>query len=239
MERRRNQNIQIRLEKVSYIESGKTILDNVSLTIEEHRTYLLVGRNGSGKSTLLKLLSGIIQPTNGKIYSNGNEIADSWQLREKVGIVFQNPLTQIIGATVEEDIAFGLENLGIDPMDIENRIEETLRIVGMEDLRDKDPIELSGGLLQRLAIASIITLQPEILLLDEPLSMLDKKAKRDIANLLKTFHGKKTMVIATHEYNYFPFADKVIYMEKGQAYIDDFHKFFENILKDFPILKWI
>ena len=237
MERRRNQNIQIRLEEVSYIEAGKTILNNISLTIEKHKTYLLVGKNGSGKSTLLKVLAGIIRPYSGKIYLNGSEVTDPWQLREKTGIVFQNPLTQIIGATVEEDIAFGLENIGMDPEDMEKRIEETLKIVGMESLRDKDPVELSGGLLQRLAIASIIVLKPEIFLLDEPLSMLDKKAKKDISDLLRTFHRKKTMVIATHEYNYFPFADEVIYMEEGQAHIEDLCEFLKNLSKNFPMIK--
>lgn len=239
MERRRNPNIQIRLEKVSFINGDRKILKDISIEIEENTTYLLVGKNGSGKSTLLKLLAGIIEPSSGELYIDGKKLESFWDLRRSVGIVFQNPQTQIIGATVEEDIAFGLENLGIESEKIEKKVTEILKIVGMENLRLKDPIELSGGLMQRLAIASILTLEPEVLLLDEPLSMLDKKSKMDIANLLESFYGEKTIIIATHEFYHFKFADKVIFMDDGRASVYDFVKFFENLPRKFIVPDWV
>ncbi|MCD6449580.1 MAG: ABC transporter ATP-binding protein [Thermotogaceae bacterium] len=239
MERRRSQNIQIRLEKVNFESNGKRILKDISMMIENNMTYLLVGRNGSGKSTLLKLLAGIIEPSSGRLYIDGKEVKDSWELREIVGIVFQNPQTQIIGSTVEEDAAFGLENLGIEPDVIEKKVNEVLEIVGLQDYRYKDPLELSGGFMQRLAIASILVLDPKVLLLDEPLSMLDKESKKDVVNLLKSFHGEKTMIVATHEFDYFKFADYVIYMDNGNASVYDFKSFFKDPPKNFIIPAWI
>ena len=205
---------------------GVRILKNVNLTIEKGSSYLLVGRNGSGKTSLLRVMAGLISPTSGKIFIDDREVKDVLELRSVTGYIFQNPQTQVIGCTVEEDVAFGLENLGLDREVMKKRVEEVLKEVELLELRCEEPITLSGGQLQRLAIASVIALEPSFLLLDEPLSMLDERSKEDVLSLLKKFHRSKGLVVATHDIEHYDFCDYVIYMDNGEAKLFEIHEFF-------------
>ena len=192
------------------------ILEKVDLKLEEGRVYLLVGKNGSGKTTLLKILSGLLSPTEGDVLLDGRRV-DSEELLQISGYVFQNPQTQVIGATVEEDVAFGLENLGIEREEMIKRVEEVLKELDLYDIRCFDPVLLSGGQLQRLAIASIVALRPKLLLLDEPLSMLDRDGVEEVLRVIEKVSKDRIVVIATHDPQLFRFADEVILLEGGKV----------------------
>ena len=206
--------MKITLEGVSFTYNGRSVLRSVNLEVESGKVYLLVGKNGSGKTTLLKILAGLLVPK-GKVYVDG-KVADHFLLRQLVGYVFQNPASQIIGATVEEDIIFSLEMLGIEREEMEKRLRTALKVVGLEGMEKEDPLNLSGGQKQRLAIASVLVRDPPFLALDEPVSMLDLPSQIEIFKLLLELKEKgKGIVIATHELEYLEGVDEVVHLKDG------------------------
>lgn len=198
-----------------------TAINNLSLSINQGEFVAVLGHNGSGKSTLAKHLNALLLPTEGKILVDGMDTNDSdklWQIRQKVGMVFQNPDNQLIATTVEEDVAFGPENLGINPGQIRQRVDEALDLVGMGEFKAKAPHLLSGGQKQRVAIAGIIAMRPQYLVLDEPTAMLDPSGREEVINTIRKLNKTEglTIVHITHFMEEAVFADRVIVMEKGQ-----------------------
>lgn len=211
-----------------YTDEEKTFaaVKNLSLNIERGSFTVILGHNGSGKSTLAKMLNGLNKPTSGDVFADGintkNEETEI-EVKRKVGMVFQNPDNQIIASIVEEDVAFGPENLGIPPAEIEKRVEDALKAVDMWEFRKSTPHHLSGGQKQRIAIAGIIAMQPECLVLDEPTAMLDPKGRAEIISTLHRLNRDKgiTVVLITHYMEEAENADRVIVMNDGEIIADD------------------
>ncbi len=211
-----------------YTDEEKTFaaVKNLSLNIERGSFTVILGHNGSGKSTLAKMLNGLNKPTSGDVFADGintkNEETEI-EVKRKVGMVFQNPDNQIIASIVEEDVAFGPENLGIPPKEIEKRVEDALKAVDMWEFRKSTPHHLSGGQKQRIAIAGIIAMQPECLVLDEPTAMLDPKGRAEIISTLHRLNRDKgiTVVLITHYMEEAENADRVIVMNDGEIIADD------------------
>ena len=211
-----------------YTDEEKTFaaVKNLSLNIERGSFTVILGHNGSGKSTLAKMLNGLNKPTSGDVFADGINTKDEEteiEVKRKVGMVFQNPDNQIIASIVEEDVAFGPENLGIPPKEIEKRVEEALKAVDMWEFRKSTPHHLSGGQKQRIAIAGIIAMQPECLVLDEPTAMLDPKGRAEIISTLHRLNRDKgiTVVLITHYMEEAENADRVIVMNDGEIIADD------------------
>ena len=206
-----------------YEDNKNYALNNVSIDIERGSYTVIVGHNGSGKSTLAKLLIGLLDPKEGKIYVDDIEVNSKsiYKIRHKIGVVFQNPDNQFIGATVEDDIAFGLENHCVPQKDMQNIIEDYANKTGMIEFLDKEPTKLSGGQKQRVAIAGVLAMKPEIIILDEATSMLDPKGKREIKELIKKMRDivpNITIVSITHDISEAVASDQVIIMNKGEVY---------------------
>lgn len=211
-----------------YTDEEKTFaaVKNLSLNIERGSFTVILGHNGSGKSTLAKMLNGLNKPTSGDVFADGINTKDEEteiDVKRKVGMVFQNPDNQIIASIVEEDVAFGPENLGIPPKEIEKRVEDALKAVDMWEFRKSTPHHLSGGQKQRIAIAGIIAMQPECLVLDEPTAMLDPKGRAEIISTLHRLNRDKgiTVVLITHYMEEAENADRVIVMNDGEIIVDD------------------
>ena len=211
-----------------YTDEEKTFaaVKNLSLNIERGSFTVILGHNGSGKSTLAKMLNGLKKPTSGDVFADGINTKDEEteiEVKRKVGMVFQNPDNQIIASIVEEDVAFGPENLGIPPKEIEKRVEDALKAVDMWEFRKSTPHHLSGGQKQRIAIAGIIAMQPECLVLDEPTAMLDPKGRAEIISTLHRLNRDKgiTVVLITHYMEEAENADRVIVMNDGEIIADD------------------
>ena len=211
-----------------YTDEEKTFaaVKNLSLNIERGSFTVILGHNGSGKSTLAKMLNGLNKPTSGDVFADGintNDEETEIEVKRKVGMVFQNPDNQIIASIVEEDVAFGPENLGIPPKEIEKRVEDALKAVDMWEFRKSTPHHLSGGQKQRIAIAGIIAMQPECLVLDEPTAMLDPKGRAEIISTLHRLNRGKgiTVVLITHYMEEAENADRVIVMNDGEIIADD------------------
>jgi energy-coupling factor transport system ATP-binding protein len=205
------------------LDGEKTLraLDNVSLKITEGEYVCLIGPNGSGKSTLARHLNALLLPAAGTVYVDGlltGKEEHRWEIRRRVGLVFQNPDNQIVATTVEEDVAFGLENLGTDPPLIRQRVKEALELVGMSALSQHAPHLLSGGQKQRLAIAGIIAMRPRCLVLDEPTAMLDPRGRREVLATIRMLNcqEKVTVVHITHFMEETLEADRIIVMDRGQ-----------------------
>lgn len=206
-------------------ETVHTAVNNISLDIEKGSFTVVLGHNGSGKSTLAKLLNGLNKPTFGDVFVDGiNTKAEETELtvKRKVGMVFQNPDNQLIASIVEEDVAFGPENLGLEPLQIRKRVDDALKAVDMYEFRKSTPHRLSGGQKQRIAIAGIIAMEPECLVLDEPTAMLDPKGRAEIINTLLKLNKEKgiTIVLITHYMEEAEKADRVVVMNDG-VIIDD------------------
>lgn len=207
-----------------YEEDNKTlVLDDVTLDIERGSYTVIVGHNGSGKSTLAKLMIGLLEKEKGNIYIDGLELNRDtiYEIRNKIGVVFQNPDNQFIGATVEDDIAFGLENHLVPNNEMQPIIEEYAKKTGMLEFLDKEPTKLSGGQKQRVAIAGVLAMRPEIIILDEATSMLDPKGKREIKELIKKMRDivpNITIVSITHDISEAVASDKVVVMNKGKVF---------------------
>lgn len=213
----------ISLEDVSYrysLESENLALNKVSLTIEKGEWITLIGANGSGKSTLVKTLNGLNMPQEGKITVDGLELNEEniWKIRQKVGMVFQNPDNQFVGSTVADDVAFGLENIGMPREEMIKRIDESLRQVGMERFKDIEPARLSGGQKQRVAIAGVLALKPEIIVLDEATSMLDPKGRAEVLETVKEIKESNNLTVLsiTHDIDEAAEADRIFVMEAGE-----------------------
>lgn len=200
-------------------------LKDLDIDIERGEFVALIGHNGSGKSTFAKLANAIYQPTNGHILIYGMDTRDDnrlWEIRRTAGLVFQNPDNQIVATLVEEDVAFGPENLGVHPTDILKRVEESLSAVGMLEHRHKPPHLLSGGQKQRVAIAGILAMKPLCIILDEPTAMLDPRGRREVMETLQHLNKneKITIVLITHFMEEGVLADRVIVMDGGQKLMD-------------------
>ncbi len=219
----------IQLNNVSF-HYGKdkekiTALNNIDLTINEGEFAVILGPNGSGKSTLARHMNGLLIPSQGEVVVDGLSTRDQdalWQVRQKVGMVFQNPDNQIIATSVEEDIAFGPENLGLDPKEIRKRIDETLKIVGMENYARHEPHMLSGGQKQRVAIAGALAMRPKYLVVDEATSMLDPEGSSSMLSTLKQLNKNYgiTVVNITHISDEVALADRVLVLSEGRIIKD-------------------
>lgn len=220
--------IEVKNVTYEYTDEEKTFaaVKNLSLNIERGSFTVILGHNGSGKSTLAKMLNGLNKPTTGDVFADGiNTKCEETEIevKRKVGMVFQNPDNQIIASIVEEDVAFGPENLGIPPKEIEKRVEDALKAVDMWEFRKSTPHHLSGGQKQRIAIAGVIAMQPECLVLDEPTAMLDPKGRAEIISTLHRLNQDKgiTVVLITHYMEEAENADRVIVMNDGEIIADD------------------
>lgn len=195
-------------------------LDDISLTVKEGDWVTIIGPNGSGKSTLIKTINAILEPAEGEIIVSGLPLNEKnlWSIREKVGMVFQNPENQFVGSSVEDDVAFGLENNGVPREDMLVRVKESLERVRMWDMRDKAPSNLSGGQMQRVALAGIIALRPDIIIMDESTSMLDPKGRQEVLNTVKEIKEEDnlTVISITHDLNEAVESDEIIVMEEGR-----------------------
>ena len=197
----------------------KVALDGLSFTIDDGEFVAIIGTNGSGKSTLAKHFNALLLPTNGKIFVDGLDTAreeNLWRVRENVGMVFQNPDSEIVAAIVEDDVAFGLENLGIAPEKIRERVDLALDAVNMSDYKKFAPSKLSGGQKQRIAIAGVIAMQTKIIVFDEPTAMLDPQGRREILEMVKRLHAQgKTIIYITHFMEEAAAAQRIFLMEGG------------------------
>lgn len=210
----------LEVKNVSYSYDRNTkALKGVSFCVEKGEFVAIVGHNGSGKSTLAKLLNGLLKPTGGEVVVDGFSSSDKnavFEIRKRVGMVFQNPDNQLIASIVEDDIAFGPENLGVAREEIGERIDFALKAVGMENFRTATPTRLSGGQKQRIAIAGVLALKPEILVLDESTAMLDPQGRKEIAQVVDALRKSGVAVIAiTHYMDEAVKADKVIVIDRG------------------------
>ncbi|WP_186652490.1 energy-coupling factor ABC transporter ATP-binding protein [Streptococcus sp. sy004] len=200
------------------------LLKELSFHVKQGEWLSIIGHNGSGKSTTVRLLDGLLSAESGQIYISGQELTEKnlWQIRRQIGMVFQNPDNQFVGATVEDDIAFGLENQGLSKDEMENRITEALAMVGMSAFRDKEPARLSGGQKQRVAIAGVIAMRPDIMILDEATSMLDPNGRREVMSLIKKVRDTYglTVISITHDLDEVNLSDRVLVMKKGQVELD-------------------
>ncbi|KKY00824.1 cobalt transporter ATP-binding subunit [Paraclostridium benzoelyticum] len=214
----------ISFEYVTEEDKFKAI-DNLSLNVKQGEFVVVIGHNGSGKSTLSKNLNAILMPTSGNIYINGlntKEEKNLWDIRQTAGMVFQNPDNQIVATIVEEDVAFGPENLGIDPPEIRKRVEESLKSVGMYEMRGRQPHLLSGGQKQRVAIAGIIAMKPKCIIFDEATAMLDPSGRKEVMKTIRRLNKEEDISIMhiTHFMEEAVDADRVIVMEKGKKVLE-------------------
>lgn len=203
-------------------EDGATFraIDDVSFTVQRGSFTVVIGQNGSGKSTLAKNINGLLTPTSGTVYVDDLDVSDEkniWDIRRKVAMVFQNPDNQIVSSIVEDDVAFGPENLGIDPAEIRQRVDNALMGVEMYDYRNKAPHLLSGGQKQRVAIAGAVAMEPECIVFDEPTAMLDPRGRKEVLDVIKKLNEKGiTVLLITHFMEEAAQADKIIVMDNGK-----------------------
>ena len=216
----------------------KSIIDvkNLSFRYKENQKYYdvkditfhvkrgewlsIVGHNGSGKSTTVRLIDGLLEAESGEIVIDGQRLTEEniWNIRRQIGMVFQNPDNQFVGATVEDDVAFGLENQGLSRQEMKKRVEEALDLVGMLDFKKREPARLSGGQKQRVAIAGVVALRPAILILDEATSMLDPEGRRELIETVKEIRKDydMTVISITHDLEEVAMSDRVLVMKKGE-----------------------
>ena len=197
------------------------ILKDVTFHVKQGEWLSIVGHNGSGKSTTIRLIDGLLEAESGEIIIDGDKLTfeNIWEKRRHIGMVFQNPDNQFVGATVEDDVAFGLENQGMDYQTMFDRVQEALDIVGMQDFKEREPARLSGGQKQRVAIAGVVALRPDIIILDEATSMLDPEGRLELIQTVKKIkdrHGM-TVISITHDLDEVALSDRVLVMKEGQA----------------------
>ena len=217
-----NQTI-IELEDIHYRyheDDAREALAGVSLEIRRGEWLAIIGHNGSGKSTLAKVMNGLIEANTGSVVVNGKMLTAEtvFDARRTVGMVFQNPDNQFVGTTVEDDIAFGLENIGLPREEMLERVTRVLEMVKMSDFRTKEPARLSGGQKQRVAIAGVTALEPSVIILDEATSMLDPKGRMEVIATIQKLHKEKniTVISITHDLDEATQADRIVLMEQGQ-----------------------
>lgn len=201
-------------------EQEQKTLDDISLTIEKGEWITIIGSNGSGKSTLVKMINGILVPDEGEVYVAGDKLSEEtvWKVREEVGMVFQNPDNQFVGTTVEDDVAFGMENKGIPREEMHETVHAVLERVKMTDFLGAEPSNLSGGQKQRVAIAGILALQPDVIILDESTSMLDPITRKTVMETVQTIKEESniTVIAITHNIDEALMADHIVVMDQGR-----------------------
>lgn len=217
-------------EYKKYDEEGRETdavraVDQVSLQVEKGDFVAILGHNGSGKSTLAKHMNAILTPTGGTMWVDGKDTREEdklWEIRQSAGMVFQNPDNQIIGTVVEEDVGFGPENMGVPTQEIWERVEESLRAVNMLKYRHHSPNKLSGGQKQRVAIAGVVAMHPECIVLDEPTAMLDPNGRREVIRTVRALNQVEeiTVILITHYMEEVIYADKVIVMDQGRVVME-------------------
>lgn len=193
---------------------------DITFHVKRGEWLSIVGHNGSGKSTTVRLIDGLLEAESGEIVIDGQRLTEEnvWSIRRQIGMVFQNPDNQFVGATVEDDVAFGLENQGLSRQEMKKRVEEALDLVGMLDLKKREPARLSGGQKQRVAIAGVVALRPAILILDEATSMLDPEGRRELIETVKGIRKDydMTVISITHDLEEVAMSDRVLVMKKGE-----------------------
>mgnify|MGYP001152149173 FL=1 len=212
----------IRRDEEGNVESIQTALDKVSLDVKKGDFIAVLGHNGSGKSTLAKHINAILEPTEGSLWVDGFDTTDEkniWDIRQRAGMVFQNPDNQIIASVVEEDVGFGPENIGVPTDEIWQRVEESLKAVGMLKYREHSPNKLSGGQKQRVAIAGVMAMQPECIVLDEPTATLDPVGRKEVLEAVHALNREKgvTIILITHYMEEVVEADHVYVMDSGKV----------------------
>ena len=194
-------------------------VNHISFHVKHGEWLSIVGHNGSGKSTTVRLIDGLLEAESGEIWIDGKLLTSEnvWEMRRKIGMVFQNPDNQFVGATVEDDVAFGLENQGLPLDQMKKRVAESLALVGMEEFSKKEPARLSGGQKQRVAIAGVVALRPDILILDESTSMLDPEGRLELIKIVQEIRKdhKMTVISITHDLEEVALSDRVLVMKKG------------------------
>lgn len=199
-------------------------INGVSLDVMQGSFVAVIGQNGSGKSTLAKNLNGLLLPTGGAVYVKGWDTKDDehiWDVRQTAGMVFQNPDNQLVSSVVEDDVAFGPENLGTEPAEIRRRVDEALGSVRMGEYKRKAPHLLSGGQKQRIAIAGVVAMRPECIIFDEPTAMLDPRGRADIMNIIRNLSDDGiTVILITHFMDEAVQADRIVIMDKGKIFLD-------------------
>ena len=193
---------------------------DITFHVKRGEWLSIVGHNGSGKSTTVRLIDGLLEAESGEIVINGQQLTEEnvWSIRRQIGMVFQNPDNQFVGATVEDDVAFGLENQGLSRQEMKKRVEEALALVGMLDFKKREPARLSGGQKQRVAIAGVVALRPAILILDEATSMLDPEGRRELIETVKGIRKDydMTVISITHDLEEVAMSNRVLIMKKGE-----------------------
>ena len=214
--------IEVRNLKYKYdSESENYTLNDVSFQVKKGEWLSIVGHNGSGKSTTVRLIDGLLEAESGDIIISGDKLTaeNVWEKRRQIGMVFQNPDNQFVGATVEDDVAFGLENQGLDYDLMVERVQQALELVGMQDFKEREPARLSGGQKQRVAVAGVVALRPDIIILDEATSMLDPEGRLDLIQTVKKIKDKNqlTVISITHDLDEIALSDRVLVMKEGQV----------------------
>jgi len=243
----REENEMIRaVELTHYYDDGpegekEYSLRGVNITVKEGEFVVVLGHNGSGKSTFAKHMNALLLPAGGKIYIDSIDATDpenTWEVRKRAGMVFQNPDNQMVATVVEEDVAFGPENLGIEPSEIRKRVDKSLKEVNMYEYRKHAPHLLSGGQKQRVAIAGIIAMRPKIIILDEPTAMLDPSGREEVMKTIRQLNEEYniTIVHITHFMEEAVQGDRIVVMEEGKIIIDDTPR---NVFKNVDLLKSI
>ena len=211
----------IRRDEEGNVEGITTAVDNINLDIKAGEFIAILGHNGSGKSTLAKHMNAIFSPTEGTVWVDGMDTADEekiWEIRQTAGMVFQNPDNQIIGQVVEEDVGFGPENIGMPTKEIRERVEESLKAVGMYEFRKYSPNKLSGGQKQRVSIAGVLAMHPKCIVLDEPTAMLDPNGRKEVIRAVRALNevDAVTVILITHYMEEIIHADRVFVMDQGK-----------------------
>jgi energy-coupling factor transport system ATP-binding protein len=212
----------IRRDEDGNVEGITRAVDGVDLNVEKGQFIAILGHNGSGKSTFAKHMNAILYPTEGAVIVDGMDTTDEehlWEIRKEAGMVFQNPDNQIIGQVVEEDVGFGPENMGVPTEEIWQRVEESLKAVGIYELRKKSPNRLSGGQKQRVSIAGVLAMHPKCIILDEPTAMLDPNGRKEVIRAVRALNEVEgiTVILITHYMEEVVCADKVIVMDHGKV----------------------
>ncbi|HAT4072203.1 energy-coupling factor transporter ATPase [Clostridium perfringens] len=206
-------------------QTEKVAINHVSMEVKKGEFLVILGHNGSGKSTMAKHMNALLLPSGGKMYVDGldtSDIENLWEVRRRAGMVFQNPDNQLVATIVEEDVAFGPENLGVDPKEIRERVDDSLKAVGMYEYRKHAPHLLSGGQKQRIAIAGILAMRPKCIVLDEPTAMLDPSGRNEVMKTIKEVNKKFgiTIILITHYMDEAAQADRIIVMDKGEKVME-------------------
>lgn len=232
----------IRRDDDGNVEGITRAVDKVSLQVNEGDFITILGHNGSGKSTFAKHLNAILTPTEGTVWIDGKDTKDEnklWDIRQTTGMVFQNPDNQIIGQVVEEDVAFGPENMGVKTEEIIERVEEALKTVGMLEYRKNSPGKLSGGQKQRVSIAGVLAMHPKCIVLDEPTAMLDPSGRKEVIRALRGLNEveKITIILITHYMEEAIYSDKIFVMDKGKIAMEGTPKEIFSKVEELEALK--